>query len=176
MDIDSIFFDWHGDPQQGVSVVAGEFIVVTSDGTDYPGYQALASLLNRIRRGLALDVVFVSQILDGQPQVRYPYVDEAASQCDPLEEVYGQELLGATPDEVLAAPVAGREGWIYGTVCCLQQPQGGPWGDRSQAQALQSVARLVASTLDDALAPLTSGFAALAPVEVPAPRTPALAA
>lgn len=166
-----MFSDWHGDFRQGVSVVAGEFIVVTAEGTDYAGYQAVASLLNRIRRVLALDVVFISQFVDGQPQVRYPYVDEDAGPCEPLEEAYGQELLGAVPAEVLAAPVAGREGWIYGTVCCIQQPQGGPWGEQPQADALQSVARLVASTLDDALAPLTSGFGAWAPLGGPASRS-----
>ena len=161
MDIGSALFDWQAD-LDGVSVLSGEFVVVTADGADHRNYLAVTALLKRIRKVLGLEVVFVTQFQGGQPLVRYPTDMEVESACDPLEEAYGCQLLAAQPGiGSFALPVEGREGWIYGTVCCARHPDDRTWGDRSQLDALHSVARLVASTLDDALAPLTSDFGPL---------------
>ena len=168
MNIGNALFDWQAD-LDGVTVQSGEFVVVTADCADHRNYQAVTALLKRIRKVLGLEVLFVTQFLDGQPLVRYPSDTETDSACDPLEEAYGSRLLMSQPgvNAAFALPVEGREGWVYGTVCCARHADDRAWGDRSQLDALNSVARLVASTLDDSLAPLTSDFAPLhgAPLE-----------
>ena len=162
MDIGNALFDWQAD-LDGVTVQSGEFVVVNGDGADHRNYQAVTALLKRIRKVLGLDVLFITQFLDGQPLVRYPSDTEFDSACDPLEEAYGSRLLLSQPGvgSAFALPVEGREGWVYGTVCCARHGDDRAWGDRSQLDALHSVARLVASTLDEALSPLTSDFAPL---------------
>ncbi|MBI5278193.1 MAG: hypothetical protein HY854_17225 [Burkholderiales bacterium] len=165
------FFEWQGDID-GLSVVDGAFVLVTAEGSDHPKYNAVAALLRRIRRGLGIDVVFVSLFIDGQPQVRYPELDEEGD-CDPLEAAFARQVLGCS--ETLVLPVLGREGWVYGTVCCEVHSSDSAWGDRSQVQALESVAGLLATTLDEALAPLTSEYGSLAPSSIHAGQQAALA-
>jgi hypothetical protein len=160
-------FDWQGDID-GLSVSDGAFVVVTADGSDHAKYNAVAALLRRIRKVLGLDVVFVSLFIGGQPQVRYPDED-GGDDCDPLERAFARQWLACdSADGALALPVAGREGWIYGTLSCKVHADGGAWGDRSQVEALESVAGLLATALDEALAPLTSDFGALMPSIMPA--------
>lgn len=152
--------DWmDGHLTSGVDIVAGEFIVVSCEGADQARYQPVAALLERIRNALLLDVLFLAQWANGRPVTRY--ADEeglAEGESDPLEATYGGMLLETRPTVSstvpgalgsLALPVVGRTGCYHGTLCCRVDVDPARFGGRTQHEALQSVARLVASALDD---------------------------
>jgi len=146
-------FDWVHDIE-GLSVLHAEFVSVTADGADHPLYERVAPLLQRIHRVLSIDVVFVSQLVAGRPAMRDAVSREqkvaiAAAHTDPLEAEYGRRVLESRPGhgEFLALPVAGKDGFEYGTVCCRTAPEPSDAGDNPERGALFSVARLVALAL-----------------------------
>lgn len=166
--------DWN---VSGLSVVEGEFVTTTADGTGAPIYQPLTKLLERIRRTLGVDVVFVSQFLDGRRLIRYASADDndpwgvRAGLSDPLEESYcyhvaqGRlpEVIPDTASEPLAqsipgtakarvashvsAPIIGRDGAVYGTVCCFNHATMQLLEAASHHKVLKAVAELIASVV-----------------------------
>ncbi|HVZ45551.1 MAG TPA: hypothetical protein VHA82_17205 [Ramlibacter sp.] len=172
--------DW--DSRTGaLDVLVGEFVLVTPESSDHPRYATISALLERIRKALGMDAVFVSQFIGNQPVVRYttPLDDGGEQPCDPLEETYGQRVLESRPrlprprsvsreqlnPVFTAVPVASKDGSEYGTLCCRSYSTGA-----GSHEALQSVARLVAATLDGADSSI-SGFMGLSS-HVPAPAYP----
>jgi hypothetical protein len=139
-------FDWVHDIE-GLSVLHTEFVVVTADGADHPLYERVAPLLQRIGRALDLDVVFVSQLASGRPCIRRAASHDqreaiAVEHADPLEAGFAHSVLASRDGRgpFIALPVVGKDAFDYGTVGCRS-------GDESTAEALFSVARLVALAL-----------------------------
>lgn len=139
-------FDWVHDIE-GLSVLHTEFVVVTADEADHPLYERVAPLLHRIRGALDLDVVFVAQLASGRPCIRRAASADqreaiVAEHADPLEAGFANSVLAAMnrAGRFIALPVAGKDGFDYGTVCCMAR-------DDTAAEALFSVARLVALSL-----------------------------
>lgn len=150
------------DSGHGLEVHQGEFVLVTADGSDRWRYEPIAALLQRIRKVFGVDAVFVSQFLDGEPLVRCatPLDDGGEQPCDPLEATFGLRELAARPrlprprtaprqeinPEFLAVPVTSRDGSEYGTLCALVFSVCN--GGHTSHEAMQSVASLLAATLD----------------------------
>ena len=130
--LDEFETDW--DDLSGLQVLDGELIETTADDAQAP----VGALLARVRDALGLDAVFVSQMVGGRRLIRNAACE---GESDPLEEAYCLQLVStrATGAAVVAVPVAGADGRIYGTL-------GAAVGDA--AEPLRRVARLVASTLE----------------------------
>jgi hypothetical protein len=167
-----------------LDVVVSDFVLVTPDSADHPRYQTISALLERIRKGLGVDAVFVSQSVEGEPLERFKQaLDDGEPMCDPLEETYGRRMLetrprmarprGAAKGQILpdyeCVAVIGTNGAEHGTLVTRGFAVD---GKPSLAEAVRSVARLVAASLESAEA-ANSGFA---PLQVPARREYAAAA
>jgi hypothetical protein len=137
--------DW--DDLSGVEVVAGEFVTVTSDTRADSPYGAIGKLLQQVRARTGMDVVFISQFVDGMRLVRHVAADPrdphavVPGAVDPLEATYCQRVLdGRLPGSLVdargnpeaaglrltealkvrahvAAPVLTGDGRVFGTVC-----------------------------------------------------------
>lgn len=169
------FFDWIRDID-GLDVMDGELVCVTADSADHAFFQALSPLLQRVNTALAMDVVFVAQTAEGRPLMRHAGLGTqaeaiTADRSHPLEAAYGHKLLESRPVPApphvltrgsaakpawtaqvktvgfLSLPVVGKNGTEYGTVSCRLQPGRDDRGKCPEAQALYSVARLVALAL-----------------------------
>lgn len=159
---------------QGINVTEGEFVAVTADGNSTP----VIDLLKRIREAFRMDVVFVSQFLDGRRVIRTVSADpgdaysvpEGAS--DPLEESYCHwiaqgrlpEVIPNTTEVPLAMSLAGthlarvgahlatlittKDGNVYGTLCCFNHSPMRDLNSKDEISALKAVASLLAEALD----------------------------
>jgi hypothetical protein len=142
----SFLFD--SEDLNGLAVEDCQLVAVTADGAEDALCAPIAPLLQRIRRALALDVVFVTLFVGGRPALRqwrtlgdHPL---DGSNCDPLELDVAKQLVAAraAPNTrgFLAQPVVAKDGREFGTVCC-RRPASESAVDGS---ALQSVAKLIA--------------------------------
>jgi GAF domain-containing protein len=163
-----------------LSVQVSEMLVATADGSDDMIDSAVTEVLLLLRQRLAMDVVFVSEFVDGQRVFRYvgtrgnkPVIPVGHS--DPLEQTWcqrvvdgrlpqfisdssklpGRASLPATPFPVgtyLSTPIFLNDGQIYGTLCCFTFSPNEHVQER-ELKNLRSVATLVAKKIGNARAP-----------------------
>ncbi|MBI3346408.1 MAG: hypothetical protein HY020_04255 [Burkholderiales bacterium] len=172
--------------QHALDVRISELLVATADGYDRELDRRITDVLMMLRKQLRMDVVFVSEFVDGERVFRFVDGGEAlgvhAGDAAPLEQSYCQRVVqGRLPELVtdvapfvlngdvpevdiqvgahLSTPVVLPDGRIYGTVCCFSAaPQ--PDLQESALACLRQCARLVARKVD--LAP-RADFAATQP-------------
>lgn len=161
------------DPRS-LDVTVSELLVATADGHDPALGKRITDVLVLLRKQLRMDVVFVSEFVDGERVFRFVDGGDAlglhAGDAAPLEESYCQRVVqGRLPELVtdarpfvargelpdagitvgahLSTPVVLPDGRVYGTVCCFSsaaQPE-----LRSSALAcLRQCARLVARKVE----------------------------
>lgn len=137
---------WDYEPD-ALDVRISELLVATADGSDALIDQAVPEVLRLLRQHLKMDVVFVSEFVDGRRVFRR--VDTApearvieAGQSAPLEETYCQRVVdgrlprlvhdvAGTPGHFdlpptdfpigahLSTPIVLNDGRVYGTLCCF---------------------------------------------------------
>jgi hypothetical protein len=155
---------------RALDVRISELLVATADGYDPALDHSISEVLRQLRRQLRMDVVFVSEFLDGERAFRF--VDGAvprgpqAGDVAPLEESYCKHVVeGRLPELVadtrpwiergelpplkfevgahLSTPVVLPDGRVYGTVCCFSsEPE--PRLQEGALACLRQCARLVA--------------------------------
>ena len=138
-------FESSFDPDE-LSVVISELLVATADQADPSIDASVTEVLRMLRDRLKMDVVFVSEFIDGQRVFRF--VDSAdgnapmaAGDGNPLEESYCKRVvdgrmpelvpdasavaqdLGLPPTGIqvgahLSTPIVLTDGSTYGTLCC----------------------------------------------------------
>ena len=153
------------------------FAVVTADGTGDERLARLSELLEKVREQLKMDVVFVSQFVEGSRVLRWVRtasgvpVTVRAGQSDPLEESYCWKVVdGRLPQVIrdaralpesaampathavgigahLSVPIRLSDGKVYGTVCCFSH-RPFPWMGERDAQTLRAVADVIARVLE----------------------------
>ncbi|MBC5763887.1 GAF domain-containing protein [Ramlibacter albus] len=164
-------------PARFIRTDDGEFYAVTSDSAEQRADLPLTGFLQRIRRAFDMDVVFVSQFVGGKRVVRWVDADAADEYAvpqgatDPLEESYcwhvaqGRlpEVIPDTAREPLAMSIAGTaackvaghvavpivtpDGAVFGTVCCFSHEVLPQLRALEQAEALRSIAALLADAI-----------------------------
>lgn len=167
-----MFLDY--DPDD-LDVRIAELLVATSDGTDPMLHPKVQEVLRILREALRMDVVFVSQFVNGRRTFRV--VDNGPGktmvvpgQSDPLEESWCQYVVdGRIPELVkdagplidagqvprprnrigthVSTPVVLKNGTVYGTLCCFSTAVK---EDASllDLRRLQITAKLLAEDLD----------------------------
>jgi GAF domain-containing protein len=163
-----------------LSVKVSELLVATADGSDDLIDSAVTETLLLLRQRLAMDVVFVSEFVDGQRVFRY--VDAPGNKppiplghSDPLEQTWCQRVvdgrlpqfiadsrtlpdhasLPAVPFPVgtyLSTPIFLTDGRVYGTLCCFSFSPNEKIHERD-LKNLQLVATLVAKKIGPARSP-----------------------
>jgi len=163
----------YSDDLQGLEVTETEYVAVTPDD----GSHSIADLLQRIKRALGMDVVYVSQFVNGMRVVREVAADDdndaafSPGLCDPFEESYcylvaESRLAPVVPDTSklpltlglaatkkwkigshVAAPIVGADGKVHGTVCCFTHQPLPRLEGSKELAALRSVASLLATTM-----------------------------
>ncbi len=161
------------DPQ-ALEVTISELMVATADSYDPALDRRITDVLQMLRKQLRMDVVFVSEFVDGQRVFRFVNGGDAlglqAGDGAPLEQSYCQAVVqGRLPELVtdaapfvlngnvpevgiqvgahLSTPVVLPDGRIYGTVCCFStSPK--PDLQESALACLRQCARLVARKVD----------------------------
>jgi GAF domain-containing protein len=166
--------DW--DDLSGLQVLAAEFATTTSEGSTEPALEPIARLLQKVRERVGMDVVFISQFIDGRRVVRHVAGDvrdthvPAPGDSDPLEVTYCQRVVDgrlppvladaqAHPDAArlpgtralhvrahVAEPIRTSDGRVHGTVCAFAHQ---PRLDAKQVlPVLREVARALGRALD----------------------------
>ena len=160
--------------QQALDVKISELLVATSDSYDTALDRQITDVLLLLRKQLRMDVVFVSEFVDGQRVFRFVDGGEAlglhAGDAAPLEESYCEQVVkGRMPELVpdarvlvqrgelfdpgiavgahLSTPVVLPDGRIYGTVCCFSA-SAQPDLQQSALACLRQCARLLARKVD----------------------------
>lgn len=168
----------HPGTQESAAVESDDLgmTVVTADWADEARLNALRKLLRRVREAFGMDVVFVSQFLQGRRVFRHVEASEADTdwlkigQSDPLEESYCQRVVdGRLPQAIpdartfpataampvtheadigahLSVPIRLDDGRVFGTLCCFSH-QAHPSLNSADAVALSELAGIVAKTL-----------------------------
>ena len=157
-----------------LSVTISDLLVATADSSDPLLDDTVSELLNTMRTRMEMDVVFVSEFVDGQRMFRY--VDSApgapqlaAGTGNPAEESVCQRVVeGRVPELVrdlakvppenlpelpfrigahLSTPILLKDNRVYGTLCCFSLA---PREDLVQAHLdkLKLCATLVARKID----------------------------
>jgi GAF domain-containing protein len=157
--------------------LARDYAVATADDASHVRFNAISRLLRRMREILRMDVVFVSEFVEGRRVFRHADAAEGAPDIvkvghgDPVEQSYcfhvvRGRLARAIPDAQLvpealelaatravpigahlSVPIVLRDGHVYGTLCCFSC-QPDPSLGEADAQALEAVANLIASGID----------------------------
>lgn len=160
--------------QQSLEVRISELLVATADSYDTALDRRITDTLLLMRKQLHMDVVFVSEFVDGERVFRFVGGGEAlgmqAGDAAPLEESYCQRVVqGRMPELVpdarvlvasgqlfdpgievgahLSTPVVLADGRVYGTVCCFSNVAQ-PDLQQSALACLRQCARLVARKVD----------------------------
>lgn len=169
----SMLFDNYFPDLAGIEVIEGEFVAITRDGTRTP----ITDFLERIRRAFDMDVVYVSQFMNGQRVIRSVAADPndafsvPVGASDPLEESYCHRVVegrlqpvipdtSSVPQAMamkathshrvgshLAAAVTSKEGRVFGTVCAFSHAPKPELNERGELAALESVAAMLAQAL-----------------------------
>jgi len=159
-----------------IEVKVSELLVATADQTDTELDHCLGEVLHLLRERLQMDVVFVSEFVDGQRVFRHveqtPGVKVIAEgEGAPLEESWCQRVVdgrlsqyiaNARRDPVAApllkglpfpigthisTPLVLSNGEVYGTLCCFSfEPHGQP--NPEDLSKLKLTARLAAQRLE----------------------------
>jgi GAF domain-containing protein len=159
-----------------LTVQVSELLVATADESDELVDHSVSKVLQMLRERLQMDVVFVSEFVDGQRVFRHvsqtpdsPVISVGGS--EPLERSWCQrvvdgrlprfiadaaahpasaELLKSVPFPIgthISAPIVLDNGDIYGTLCCFSfHPQDKP--NTEDLKKLEFTARLAAQKLD----------------------------
>ena len=160
-----------------LNIRVSELLVATAEASDELLDSAVSEVLALLRDRLKMDVVFVSEFIDGERVFRY--VDAPINKpvfkvgdSDPLEQTWCQRVvdgripevipnvpqfankaqLPATSFEIgtfLSTPVFLDDGQTYGTLCCLSFSPNEAVQQRD-LKNLKSVAMLVAKKIDKA--------------------------
>ncbi len=157
-----------------LEVRISELLVATSDSYDPALDRRITDVLLMLRRQLRMDVVFVSEFVDGERVFRFMEGVGAlglqAGDSGPLEESYCQRVVeGRMPELVtdarplvasgelpdtgitvgahLSTPVVLPDGRVYGTVCCFSAAAQ-PDLQAGALACLRQCARLVARKVD----------------------------
>ncbi len=139
------FFDEGMDPA-AIGVRISEMLVATAEASDELVDRAVGQVLKMLRSQLNMDVVFVSEFIDGRREFkRVEAADDAAvkvGMSDALEDTYCQRVVdgrlprmvrdvGALPKDAdvpelpfpvgsyISTPIALKDGSIYGTLCAF---------------------------------------------------------
>lgn len=167
-----------------LSVQVSEMLVATADASDDQIDSAVTEMLQLLRQRLAMDVVFVSEFVDGQRIFRYVDTGQGkpvipVGHSDPLEQTWCQRVvdgrlsqfisdssklpnrasLPAAPFPIgtyLSTPVFLNDGQVYGTLCCFSFSPNEHIQERD-LKNLQSVAVLVAKKISKSRAPRDAG-------------------
>lgn len=169
-------FNHLGYADDALSVKVSELLVATADESDAMVDQAITDVLRLLRERMKMDVVFVSEFVEGRRVFRQ--VDAATPDSplqpgasDPLEETWCQRvvdgrlpgfiadarrdpqaapLLGQLPFPIgthISTPVVLGNGEVYGTLCCFSfHPQDQP--NPEDLSRLQLTAQLAARKLE----------------------------
>jgi GAF domain-containing protein len=157
-----------------LSVQVSEMLVATADGSDDMIDSAVTEMLQLLRQRLAMDVVFVSEFVDGERVFRYVGTHDnkpvvRVGDSDPLEQTWCQRVvdgrlpqfiadsnklpdrasLPAAPFSIgthLSTPIFLQDGQVYGTLCCFSFSPNEQIRERD-LKNLQSVASLVAKKM-----------------------------
>lgn len=168
------FLDWPDDIK-GLTVIDGHFVVTTADAADRPDERPVVDLLQRVRDGLGMDIVFVSQFTGGERIIRHVAAkDPEAAEFhpgdrDPLEETFCKQVVdgrqpqlagrlppGSAPARAdahrrvgayVTVPITAPDGAVFGTLCCINQEARPQLGSRSELEAVRAVADLLSSVL-----------------------------
>lgn len=167
-------------------VKVSELLVATADGSDEMLDSQVQEVLSLLRERLKMDVVFVSEFVDGQRIFRHVQTPAdrpviAAGDSGPLEQSWCQRVVdGRMPQLVpdlatypgraalpkapfdigthLSTPITMQDGQVYGTLCCFSFSPHEAVQQRD-LKNLKSVALLMAQKLK----PKTSARPANAP-------------
>ena len=157
-----------------LKVQVSELLVATSDGSDALIDNAVPEVLKLLRERMNMDVVFVSEFVDGQRVFRHvanPPGQEVlpVGGGDPLEESWCQRVVdGRMPEMVmdtathpataqlprpfpigthLSTPIVMENGDIYGTLCCFSYGVNAKTSERD-LQNLRYTAQLTARKIE----------------------------
>jgi GAF domain-containing protein len=161
---------------ESLEVQVSELLIATADGSDAELDQSIGDVLRLLRERLSMDVVFVSEFIDGQRIFRQveqaPGVNLiAAGEGAPLEESWCQRVVdGRLPQFIadaskdaaaapllrelpfpigthISTPLVLSNGEVCGTLCCFSfEPQGK--ANREDLTKLKMTARLAAQRLE----------------------------
>lgn len=158
-----------------IEVRVSELLVATADQTDTALDQSIGEVLKLLRERMGMDVVFVSEFVDGQRVFRHveqaPGVDLIQEgQGAPLEQSWCQRVVdGRLPQYIadarrdpaaapllknlshpigthISTPVVLGNGEVYGTLCCFSFEPNGQSNPENLAR-LKLTARLAAQRL-----------------------------
>lgn len=169
-------YDWGYQPDD-LEVQITELLVATADGSDALIDSQVSEVLRMLREHLRMDVIFISEFVDGQrvfrrvqaPADQTPLIEEG--QSDPLEQSFCQRVidgrlpqlvhdvpalanfheLPATPFRVgahLSTPIVLNDGRVYGTLCCFSHAAN-PSLTRQDLRKLELSAKLTAQKIDE---------------------------
>ncbi|OYT91750.1 MAG: hypothetical protein CFE43_11660 [Burkholderiales bacterium PBB3] len=168
------FYEEGFDPDD-LNIRVSELLVATADASDTLIDRAVADMLVLLKDRMKMDVVFVSEFVDGKQVFRYvdapqepPVMQEGDS--DLLERTWCQRVVDGRLPEVIpnVAQFAGKDqlppapfdigtylstpvllggGQVYGTLCCLSFSPLESVQERD-LKNLRSVAQLVAKKID----------------------------
>lgn len=157
-----------------LEVRISELLVATADGYDTALDRRITDVLLLLRKQLRMDVVFVSEFVDGERVFRFVSGGDAigihAGDAAPLEQSFCQRVVeGRIPELItdaqeliargelfdpglavgahLSTPVVLEDGRVYGTVCCFSA-SAQPELQASALACLRQCARLVARKVD----------------------------
>ena len=153
-----------------------ELLVATPDGSDSLIDESVPEVLRMIREHLKMDVVFVSEFVDGHRVFRRVETSPTArvievGQSSPLEESFCQRVIdGRLPRLVreleqepsfddlpptdfpigahLSTPIILNDGRVYGTLCCFSFAPNADLTDRD-LKKLELSAQLTARKIND---------------------------
>lgn len=160
-----------------IEVRVSELLVATADQSDTALDSSIGEVLRLLRERMGMDVVFVSEFVDGQRVFRHvaqaPGVELIAEgQGEPLEQSWCQRVVdGRLPQYMadarrdpaaapllknlsfpigthISTPVVLGNGEVYGTLCCFSFEPNGRSSPEDLAR-LKLTARLAAQRLDN---------------------------
>ena len=169
----SKFYESGFDPED-VSIKVSELLVATADGSDELIDSTVGEVLSLLRQRLALDVVFVSEFVNGERVFRYVESNgnsqsPSEGDSDLLEDTWCQRVVdGRLPEYIadvskfdrkadmpavafpinayLSAPIVLQGGKVYGTLCCYSANANDVLQQRDMKN-LRSAAQLVARNI-----------------------------
>ncbi|MFT7776131.1 GAF domain-containing protein [Roseateles sp.] len=160
--------------QQTLDVQISELLVATADSYDPQLDRRITGVLLMLRKQLRMDVVFVSEFVNGERVFRFvdggDAMDLHVGDSAPLEQSYCQRIVegripellpdaavlvarGELPDTGipvgahLSTPVVLPDGRVYGTVCCFSAAAQ-PDLQQSALACLRQCARLLARKVE----------------------------
>lgn len=162
------------DPRE-LQVVISDLLVATADQADPMLDATLIRVLRQLRDAMEMDMVFVSEFVDGQRMFRHvdarvPGFGPGVGDGDPLEQSYCKQVVdGRMPQLVkdvqklpqfgelpkvgisvgahLSTPVTLEDGTVFGTLCCFSTRPNLALRQQDLVN-LQRAAALVARKLD----------------------------